>query len=167
MAIKALNSVPLDADMPVEFLLREEIKTRKLDQNALMWAGPLKDIEQQVYVERRTYSDHVWHLYFKERYLPELHTEGITKEGYEKWAYLPNGQRRLKGSTTDLTIYGFSLYLTEIFAWGGNRGVEFSASSNQQLHYCRTAPRWKPSVGNFTDTEKRERHAQKTDRRQL
>jgi hypothetical protein len=138
LAVKTLHRAPIDADKPLEWLLREEVKTRKLDQNALMWVGALKDIEQQIYVQRKMHSDEVWHIYFKERYLPEQHIDGVTKEGYQKWAYLPNEQRRLIGSTTELTIYGFSLYLNDIHAFGGNRGVEFSASARQQLDFCRT-----------------------------
>jgi hypothetical protein len=57
------------------------VKTRKLDQNALMWAGALNDIEQQLYVRKRMHSDEVWHIYFKECYLPEQHIDGVTKEG--------------------------------------------------------------------------------------
>jgi len=138
LAYKVIASAPIDSNKPVQFLLREEVKTRKLDQNALMWAGALKDIEQQIYVVGRTHSDEVWHIYFKERFLPEEHIDGVTKEGYQKWTYLPNEQRRLIGSTTELTIYGFSLYLNQIHAFGGNRGVEFSASARQQLQFCRT-----------------------------
>jgi len=138
IAIRALMAAPIDPEKPLQLLLREEVKTRKLDQNALMWAGALKDIEQQLYVKGRMHSDEVWHIYFKERYLPDLHIDGVTKEGYQKWVYLPNEQRRLIGSTTELTIYGFSLYLHEIHAFGGNHGVEFSASARQQLEFCRT-----------------------------
>jgi hypothetical protein len=37
----------------------------------------------------------------------------------------------LVGSTTQLTKPGFALYLTQVEAFGGNMGVEFSASPNE------------------------------------
>lgn len=122
-----LNCVPLDPDKPIEFILREEQKQRKLDQNALMWVNQLADISAQAYIEGRTYSAKVWHEHFKELYLPEEHEDGITKEGYRKYDYTPGGKRVLVGSTTQLTVRGFALYLTQIDAFGASLGVMFSA----------------------------------------
>ena len=47
LAHAALDNAPLDADKPLEMIIREQVKTRKLDQQALMWVGPLADIANQ------------------------------------------------------------------------------------------------------------------------
>lgn len=124
-AIAVLRNAPLDPLKPLEFLVREEVKARKPDQNALMWAGPLKDIAEQVWVERRQYSADVWNEHLKELYLPEEFDPELCKEGYEKWGFTPSGKRALTGSSKDLTIKGFAQYLDQIHAFGGNHGVEF------------------------------------------
>ena len=41
LAHAALDNAPLDADKPLEMIIREQVKTRKLDQQALMWVGPV------------------------------------------------------------------------------------------------------------------------------
>lgn len=128
-AIAALSNAPLDADKPLEFLLREEVKARKPDQNSLMWAGPLKDIAEQGYVKGRTYSAEVWHEQFKREYLPEEFDPEQCKEGYRKWDYTPNGDRVLIGSSTDLTVRGFAIYLKQIEVFAQvDLGVQLHAS---------------------------------------
>ena len=121
-----LAHAPLDPDKPLEFILREEQQQRKLDQNALMWVNQLADIAAQAYIEGRTYSAEVWHEHFKELYLPEEHEEGVTKEGYRKYDFTPGGKRVLVGSTTQLTVRGFALYLQQIELFGDSLGVMFS-----------------------------------------
>ena len=131
-ALAALASAPLDPDKPIEFLLREEVKARKLDQNAAMWAGPLKDIEEQAYVQGRTYSRQVWHEYFKEKFLPEQFDPELCKEGYRKWDTKPDGQIILVGSTTQLTVKGFRDYLRQVEAYAATElGVVFTASPRE------------------------------------
>lgn len=76
-------------------------------------------------VGRRTYDKEVWHEYFKREFLPEQSDGELTKEGYLKWAFLPNGDRVLKGSTTDLTVKGFARYLEQVYAFGAQHGVQF------------------------------------------
>lgn len=123
-----LDSLPLDADKPLQVVFREEVKARRLDQNALMWAGPLKDLHEQCYVNGRNYSAEVWHEHMKALYLPEEYDEELCKnESYIKWDFSPSGSRILVGSTTELTIKGMAQYLEQIYAFGGNRGVEFQA----------------------------------------
>ena len=124
-AITKLMSVPLDAIQPIEIVIRESPKARKLDQNAAYWAGPLSDIAEQAYIEGRTYSANAWHYYFKQLYLPEGFNPELCKEGYRKWDYSPTGERILVGSTTQLTIKGFSNYLTQVEAHGASMGVLF------------------------------------------
>ena len=125
-AIALLRTVPLDAAKPLEVLVREEVKGRKLDQNALMWAGPLKDIAEQCWAQQRQYSAEIWHEYFKAQFLPETYDPDLCKtEHYRKWDYDPGGAPALVGSSTDLTIKGFAQYLEQIHAFGAQMGVEF------------------------------------------
>ena len=128
-AIAALRNAPIDPDRPLEFVLREEVKARKQDQNSLMWAGPLKDIEEQGYVGGRTYSAATWHEHFKREYLPEEFDPSLCKDGYQKWDYTPKGERVLVGSTKELTVRGFALYLKQVEAYAQvELGVQFHAS---------------------------------------
>ncbi|MGK5049908.1 recombination protein NinB [Janthinobacterium sp. GB4P2] len=125
-ALALLPHLPLDADKPLELLIREEVKGRKLDQNALMWAGPLRDIAEQCWIEGRQHSAEVWHEYFKAQFLPEQFDLDLCKsEKYQKWDFGPGGDRVLVASSTDLTIKGFAQYLDQIHAFGGQMGVEF------------------------------------------
>lgn len=125
-AILDSPDLPLDAEHPLEIIIREEQRRRKLDQNGLMWVDQLAAIAAQAYVDGRTYSAEIWHEFFKELFLPEEYTDGITCEGYAKYDYMPNGKRVLVGSTTKLTMRGFADYLTEIEAYGANLGVMFT-----------------------------------------
>lgn len=128
-AIAAIRNAPIDADKPLECVIREEVKARKPDQNALMWVGPLRDIAEQGYVEGRTFSAEVWHEHFKREYLPEEFDPELCKDGYRKWDYTPKGERVLVGSTTDLTVRGFALYLKQVEAYAQMElGVQFHAN---------------------------------------
>lgn len=124
-AINLINNAPIDDKKSLEFILREEVKIRKDTQNALMWSGALKDIAEQAWLDGRQYSIDVWHIFFKETLLPEEFDADLCKEGYQKWSYLPNGERRLTGSTTNLTVKGFAEYLTQVYAFGADLGVLF------------------------------------------
>lgn len=128
-AIAAIRNAPVDPDKPLEVLVREEVKARKPDQNALMWVGPLSDIAEQGYVDGRTFTAAVWHEHFKREYLPEEFDPQLCKEGYRKWDYTPKGERVLIGSTTELTVRGFALYLHEVEAYAiSELGVQFHAA---------------------------------------
>jgi len=124
-AIQLIKNAPLDPVKPIEFVLREHVKPRKPDQNSLLWAGPLKDISEQAWVEGKRFSAEVWHEHYKRLYLPETYIECITKDGYVKWAETPKGDRVLIGSTTQLTVRGFAEYLEKVHADGANMGVMF------------------------------------------
>lgn len=126
-AIEVIKNAPIDPAEPLEVIIRERTKTRLNEQNALMWAGALKDISTQAWVAGKQFSAEVWHEHFKREYLPEEYKEGITKDGYKKWDYLPNGDRVLVGSTTQLLTRGFSDYLEQIYAFGAGLGIKFSA----------------------------------------
>lgn len=127
-----IDSMPLDDDKPLELIGREEAKTRKLDQNALYWVGPLADIAEQAYHQGRTYSAELWHETYKRLYLPEEFDAELCKEGYVKWAYTPSGDRICVGSTTQLTVKGFAQYLTQVEADGANMGVVFHTNPRER-----------------------------------
>lgn len=122
-----LPNLPLDEHEPLEVIIREPVKARGLDANALMWVGPLADIAAQAWVQGRQFSAEVWHEHFKREHLPEEFDPELTKDGYRKWDYTPTGERVLIGSTTQLTKRGFSQYLEQIEAEGAVMGVQFGA----------------------------------------
>lgn len=124
-ALALIRNLPIDTDLPLEIVVREEVKGRKPDQNALMWAGPLREIAAQVWVEGRQYSPEVWHEQFKASFLPDEFDQELCKEGYVKWDFLPNGDRVMIGSSVQLTVKGFAQYLEQIHAFGAEWGVKF------------------------------------------
>lgn len=137
-AMAVLKNAPLDTAKPLEFILREEVKPRKMSQNDLMWACQLKCISEQAYVQGRTYSDVIWHEMFKEKFLPDEtlfqtpeQREEMVKEKYRKYDTRPDGRRVLVGSTTELTVKGFAIYLQQVEAYGANLGVIYSANPNE------------------------------------
>lgn len=120
-----VRNLPLDDACPLEVVIREQIKGRKLDQNALYHAGPLRDIAEQAWVEGRQHSADVWHCYLKRELLPEDFDPALCREGYTKWEIDPDGERVLVGSTTQLTVKGFSTFLEGVYAFGSSLGVMF------------------------------------------
>ena len=127
-AIAKLSNAPIDPDSPLEMVLREEKKVRKPSANERMWAGPLRDIAEQAWINGRQFSAEVWHEHFKREFLPDFDTpdfESLTKEGYRKWDIGPSGDRVLVGSTTQLLKRGFYLYMLQVEAFGANLGVQF------------------------------------------
>ena len=127
-----ISNLPVSDSRPLQMIIREEAKARTLDQNALMWSGPLADIEAQAWLNGRQYSAVLWHEYYKAEYLPEedatdLHLLVKDPFKWRKWDWTPKGDRVLVGSTTDLTKYGFSQYLEQVHADGASMGVSFSA----------------------------------------
>lgn len=132
-------NLPIDPLRPLELVAREQVKARSPDANSRMWAGPLRDMALQGYVDGRSFRDVTWHEHFKEEYLPdenlisraELETLVKDPNTYRKWDYTPKGKRVLVGSTTELTQRGFALYNQQIILFGESIGVQFSASPNE------------------------------------
>jgi len=122
-----VRNLPIDPLRPVEVVAREEVKARKADQNAALWAGPLRDISEQAWLDGRQFSPEVWAQYFKRQLLPESFDPELTMENYAKWAIDPAGDRVLIGSTTQLTIKGHAQYREAIEAFGASLGVRFGA----------------------------------------
>lgn len=127
-AIAALENAPMDPFRPLQVLIREEPKKRKQDQNALMFAGPLRDISEQAWLDGKQFSVETWHEYFKRQLLPEVYDTELCLESYRKWDIDPGGDRVLVGSTTLLTVKGMAQYIEQIHAFGAELGVQFSAA---------------------------------------
>lgn len=131
LAKSAIDNAPLDLNL--EVVIREQVKARTLDQNAAMFAGVLRDMENQLWVNGRTYKAEIWHEWAKAEYLPDEITEPYTfeqvknPETYRKWDINPKGDRVLVGSTTELTKHGFHLYHTQLEAYATSHGVLLSA----------------------------------------
>ena len=116
--IMLARNLPVDGS--VEIVIRKASKVRTPDQNSAMWAGPLRDIEEQAWVAGRQYKADTWHEQFKREFLPEGDEEDIdklAKQGYRKWDYTPKGDRVLVGSTTDLLTRGMALYMQRLEAY--------------------------------------------------
>ena len=126
-AIAALQNAPVDELRPLEVVIREEVRKRKLDQNAALWAGPLRDISEQAWLEGKQFTAEVWAHYFKVQLLPEVFDPELCLEDYCKWQIGPAGDRVLTGSTTQLTQKGHAEYREQIEAFGASMGVNFSA----------------------------------------
>lgn len=128
-AIAMLNNLPLGHGL--EIVARETPKARSLDANALMWAGPLKDIAEQCFIDGRLFTADSWNIYFKVLWLPDGDEPNIAQlvtnpETYKKWDILPNGERNIVGSTKQLTPYGMGLHIEQLYAFGASHGVLFS-----------------------------------------
>ena len=127
-AIAKIQNAPIDESSPLEVVIREEQKARKPDANARMWAGPLRDIADQAWVNGRQFTAEVWHEHFKREYLPEdddPELGELVKDGYQKWGIDPGGNRVLVGSTTQLLRKGFAIYIEKVTAFGAGLGVMF------------------------------------------
>ena len=128
LAMRRLESIPVGSDPMMEVVFRERKDVRSLDQNAAMWAGPLRDIADQAWVNRQQFPAEAWHEHFKAEFLPEdddPELDELVKEGYRKWTITPTGERRLTGSTTKLTRKGMARYMQQIEAFGARMGVMF------------------------------------------
>lgn len=121
-ALLAVQKVDFNDGM--EVVIRKQKKQRGSNQNALMWASAIRDIAAQVWPDGVQYDSDTWHEYFKREFLPE-EASNETVDSYVKWGFLPNGNRYLKGSTTQLTKKGFAVYLEKIYAFGAQHGVQF------------------------------------------
>ncbi len=131
----AVSKLPLDRN--IEVVIREVVKARKLSQQQLMFAGPLRDIAEQAWHNNQQYPSEMWHETYKILYLPEDEDPDLAElvkdpETWRKWGYLPKSDKReCIGSTTGLTIKGYSRYLEQIHADGAGMGVLFHASPNE------------------------------------
>ncbi len=124
-ALAALKNAPLG----IEVVFREEEKKRSRDANSYQWAGMLGDFAREGWIDGKRYSEEVWHVWLKTKFLPDQPTDGLTLKGYRKWIEMPDGSMSMVGSTTKLTTRGFSKYLEECMAFGAQElGIRFTVS---------------------------------------
>ena len=117
-----LSNIPLDAENPLEVLIREQPKKRTRDLNAAYWAGTLSDIEKQARFPGPgglQLPKKIWHNHFKDLYLPdEIATDfdpSHVLDGYCKWERDPwSDTMILVGSTTDLTQKGMRFFVLQV-----------------------------------------------------
>ena len=84
-----------------------EIKdaNRTNEQNALYWTA-VHEIAESVFLNNKTFTPEVWHVYFKQRYLPGRMIE------------LPNGQLvEADATTTELSKEEFSDFVNEVLSF--------------------------------------------------
>ena len=125
-----IPNLPIYSEKPLEVVIREEVKARTPDANSRMWAGPLRDMAEQAFVNGRQYSAEVWHEHFKAEFLPEdddqeLHLLAKDPQTWKKWDYNPKCERVCVGSTTHLTPLGMARHCQQIEAFGASLGVLF------------------------------------------
>src|SRR6185312_2423184 len=130
--LNAVRNMPIDSAKPLQVLIREEVKVRKLDQQALLFAGPMRDLAEQAWLDNRQFSVEVWHTFCKQKFLPEDFDAELCVEGYVKWGIDPEENRILVGSTKQLTVRGYSQYLEQVFAFGASLGVSFHTNPKEQ-----------------------------------
>jgi len=82
--------------------------SRTLEQNALYWTQ-VHECAERVTIEGKRFTPQVWHVYFKQRFLPGRIIE------------LPNGQiMEQDPTTTELTKEEFSLFIEEVLQFQAN-----------------------------------------------
>jgi len=82
--------------------------SRTLEQNALYWTQ-VHECAERVTIEGKRFTPQVWHVYFKQRFLPGRIIE------------LPNGQiMEQDPTTTKLTNEEFSLFIEEVLQFKAN-----------------------------------------------
>ena len=132
--LKFITELPLSDKEPLQVVIQEYTKARNNEQNAKYWAM-LKDISEQIWLNKRKYLPEVWHEYFKELYLPDFAEIGvISKDNYVKWMLSIGGERILVGSTSDFTTKGFSEYLEKIYVYANEATegqIKFTAADNE------------------------------------
>jgi hypothetical protein len=129
-AIAAAQHAPVDPLRPLEMVIQERKVQRNNAQNDYYWRR-VTEIAEQAWIEGRQYRPEILHEYFKRELLPEddpAPESDYVRDNYRKWEHDPTGERILVGSTTMLTVRGFSDFTTRVEAFGAQLGVEFSAN---------------------------------------
>lgn len=120
-----VRNLPLDDLKPLQVTVEEQRPVRKMSQQALLFAGPMTDIAEQAFINGRQYSVEVLHEFCKREFLPNEFDAELCMDAYRKWDMDPFGNPVMVGSTTKLTIKGYSIYLEQVHAFGASLGVQF------------------------------------------
>jgi hypothetical protein len=127
--LSLIPNLPLDAEKPLQVIVREEVKARGLDANGYYWLR-IGEIASQAWFEGKQFSKEVWHIYLGKHHMPEMIT---TKDGEarSKWVESPDGSMVVI-STTQLERGCFAAYTEIVEAFGASLGVQFSANPNER-----------------------------------
>ena len=98
---------------PDGYVVEVKPAKRSLEQNRLYWAI-LTDISEQV-VNGRTFEPSIWHVYFKQLFLPDHVQE------------LPDGSLHISPpSSSRMTLEQFSEYVEKVMQWALQHEVKLS-----------------------------------------
>ena len=104
------STLPIDADHPIEVIIREQPKKRSSLANRYYWSV-INQIASDAWVEDRQYTPDVWHEYAKRKHLGTIE--------------LPGGGI-MAISTADLDVSEFAQYVERVEAWAATElGVTF------------------------------------------
>lgn len=130
-----IRHMPIDPEHPIEVVVREQIKKRKLTLNQAYWAGTMVDIERDARHGGRQYAAEIWHEMLKEKFLPDEMSKCFdcnwAVDGYQKWGTSPFREYPvLRGSTTQLTDRGMRRYMLQVEAYMSQEyGVTFTTKT--------------------------------------
>lgn len=96
----------------LQVVVSEYKASRSTEANAYMWAGILEPAAQQAWSGGSRWKAEAWHELLKQLFLPETCAKGV-----DKWWILPNGDRRLVMSTSDLNVSEMTVYLDQCAAY--------------------------------------------------
>lgn len=94
---------------PLRVMVAEKRASRRVELNALMWAGVLDQIARQACPAGQWGSAEAWHELLKRECLPETCAKGV-----DKWQYHADDTRTLRMGTSDLDDDEFADYLLAI-----------------------------------------------------
>jgi hypothetical protein len=94
--------IEMIAQAPDGYVVEIRQTSRTLEQNALYWTT-VHEIAESMRIDGKAFTPQVWHVYFKQRFLPGKIIE------------LPNGQlMESDPSTTDLTKEEFTDFINSV-----------------------------------------------------
>ena len=90
---------------PNGYVVEIKEQNRTHEQNALYWSA-VHEIAESIFLQGKKFTPEVWHIYFKQRYLPGQMIE------------LPNGQLiEADPTTTTLTKPEFADFITQVLTF--------------------------------------------------
>lgn len=114
--VKANAAAFANKGEPLRVIVTSEERKRNSEQNKMYWAGILRYIAEQAWVNGQQYTADTWHEYFARKF-------GVCED-----VTLPDGEVIVRRkSTTQMSVGEFSTYMTQVQAYAAqNLGVEFA-----------------------------------------
>lgn len=130
-----LDHVPIDANKPLELVVREQVKQRGLDANGYYWLR-LGEIAEQAWFGGKQFGSDLWHEYAKINIMPEQIT---TKDGVVRSKWIEGVGGKLTVVSTTLLEKGcFAEYTTLVEVFGAELGVMFSVNPRERNECAQT-----------------------------